>query len=103
MMSWMMKKICELLVEGQTLSRPESNFSMPAGGWTCQRNHEQTLGEGRNFNSGTFCFLHQKEDTAAGQGSQVYGKGGEHRSTHRSNWGLQPWLLLVVSRQESTA
>lgn len=66
------------------------------------RNHEQTLGEGRNFNSGTFCFLGQMEDTAAGQGSQVYGKGGEHRRTLRSDWGLQPGLLLMVSRQEST-
>lgn len=36
-MSRMMKKICELLVEGQVLPRPESNFSMPVGGWTCQR------------------------------------------------------------------
>lgn len=41
------------------------------------------------------------EDTAAGQGSQVYGKGGEHRHTLRSDWGLQPGLLLMVSRQES--
>lgn len=60
------------------------------------------LGEGRNFNSGTFCFLRQMKDTAAGQGSKVYEKGGEHRCTLRSDWGLQPGLLLTVSRQEST-
>lgn len=44
MMSQMMKKIRELLVEGQALPGSESNFAKPAGGWTCQCNYEQTVG-----------------------------------------------------------
>lgn len=55
MMSRTMKKIRELLVEGQALPRPESNFSMAAGGWTCQRDHEQTIG--RREECQLWCFL----------------------------------------------
>lgn len=48
------------------------------------------LGEGRIFNSGIFCFLHQVEDVAAGQESEVHGKGRKDQSTLRSDWALQP-------------